>query len=255
MATNRPTEYDALERKVARLTVAVAGLALLWLVTVAWAAFYGSAIPSVLAVERLEIREPDGQLAFAFANSAHPTTGTLDGQVLLADQADERRFPNFIYFDGRGDEVGGMLLRTVEGPSGTSISRFMTFDGLDHQEVLVLGHNQSPSGSSTGLRVMEHRPGATLIGGLRDLGVEPGVTRAELQATIAAIPEDEQAERMRNLVGMMRLEIGTNLEREAGLTLHDAEGRPRVILEAPATGEPSLRFLDENGETVLRLPQ
>lgn len=251
---DRSIESGAIERRLARLTAAVAVLALLWLVTVAWA-LYRPRIPSVLTVERLEIREPDGQLAFALANSAHPTKGTLDGEVLLADQDDERRFPNFIYFDGRGDEVGGMMLRTVEGPNGTSISRFMTFDGLDHQEVLVLGHNQDSRGSSTGLRIMQHEPGATLIGGLRDLGVEPGVSRAELQAAVAAVPEEERTQRMRQLLGTMRLELGTNMEGEVGLTLHDAAGRPRIVIAAPATGEPSFRLLDENGDTVLRLPQ
>jgi hypothetical protein len=248
-------EAHALERKVARLTTAFAGLAVLWVLTVGWVALDRSALPAVVSVERLEIREPDGSLAFALANSAHPTVATMDGEVLLADQAAERRHPNFIYFDGNGDEVGGLMLRTVDGPDGPSVSRFMTFDGMDHQEVLVLGHNQGPAGSTTGLRVFQHAPGATLIGGLRDVGAEPGATRAELQAAIAAIPEDERAERMRSLLGITRLELGTSLEGEAGLTLHDAEGRPRIVLETPADGEPSLRFLDENGETVLRLPE
>lgn len=255
MPTNAPPDNSALERRVARLTMAVIGLAILWLATAAWAVFVRPRLPAVLAVERLEIREPDGQLAFALANSAYPTTGTLDGQVLLADQAEERRFPNFIYFDGNGDEVGGLLVRTVDGPDGTATSRFLTFDGLDHQEVLVLGHTQAPDGSSTSLRMMEHEPGATLIGGMRDLGIEPGVTRAEMEAAIAAIPEAERSERLRQLVGTLRLRLGIATSGEAGLTLNDAEGRPRVVIEAPASGAPSLRFLDENGQTLLRLPE
>ena len=70
MEMDRRSESSALERKVARLSVAVVALAALWVLTVAWAAFFRPAIGPVLSVERLEIREPDGSLAFAFANSA-----------------------------------------------------------------------------------------------------------------------------------------------------------------------------------------
>jgi hypothetical protein len=255
MELNSRNDVTAIERKVTRLTAAVVAMAVLWIATVAWTAFSGPSMGSVLSVERLEIREPDGSLAFAFANSARPTAGTLDGEVLLADQGEDRRHPHFIYFDGRGDEVGGLMLRTVDGPNGTSVSRFMTFDGLDHQEVMTLGHNEGPSGSTTGLRIIEHEPGVTLLDGIRGLGVEPGITRAEMEAAIAAIPEEDRGERMRMLLGTTRLELGTTIGREAGLTVNDSEGRARIVLEAPATGEPSLRFLDENGETVLRLPR
>jgi hypothetical protein len=244
---------DRLERRVARLNAAVIGLGLLWVVTLVWAA-YRSPVPPVLAVERLEIREPDGSLAFALASSAHPTPATMDGEVLLADQIEARRHPSFIYFDGRGDEVGGLMLVTRDGSAGTSVARFLTFDGHDHQETVVLGHTQGPQGTVSGLRVIGHTPGATLVGALAELGLEPGATRAELQEAIATIPEEQRASTLRRLAGATRVEVGSAINGSAGVTLRDREGRPRVILEAPATGAPSLRFLDENGDIVLTLP-
>ena len=45
----------------------------------AWLALRPSSIPDVLAVERLEIVEPDGQPAFVFANSERPAVATMDG--------------------------------------------------------------------------------------------------------------------------------------------------------------------------------
>jgi hypothetical protein len=103
--------------------------------------------------------------------------------------------------------------------------------------------------------VIDHEPGATLIGGLAELGVEPGATRAELQAAIEAIPAEERDERLRDLRGTTRVELGKTREGSAALVLHDDAGRPRIVLEAPATGDASLQVLDENGETVLRLPR
>jgi hypothetical protein len=57
----------------------------------------------------------------------------------MSDQADERRHPNFVFFDGNGDEVGGMMFREIDGAGGRSIARFLTFDGYEHQETVVLG--------------------------------------------------------------------------------------------------------------------
>jgi hypothetical protein len=255
MTLERSSGLDALERRVARLTAAVIGLSIFWLATVGWAVLRRPAMPSVLTVERLEIREPDGNLAFAFAGSAHPTAGTIDGEVLLSDQIEDRRFPHFIYFDGRGDEAGGLMLRTVDGPDGPTIARFMTFDGYKHQETITLGHRESAKGSVSGLRVISHVPGATLVGAMGELGVAPGATRAELQSALQALPPDERERILPRLTGATRVEVGTALGGNAGLTLSDAAGRPRVILEAPGDGQPSLRFLDENGETVLRVPE
>ncbi|MFW6202223.1 MAG: hypothetical protein ACOC8B_06580 [Gemmatimonadota bacterium] len=250
----RPRDENALERRVARLSAAVVGLTLLWLGTVAWAALSGPAASEVLSVERLEIREPDGELAFVLAGSGHPTAATLDGEVLLADQTEERRHPQFIYFDGRGDEVGGLMLRTVDGPEGTSVARYFAFDGHDHQEAITLGHSEGPDGSVTRLRVIDHRPGTTLVGALETLGLEPGITRAELDEAMASAPPERLERFNREIVGSTRAVLGSNIDDDASLTLHDAEGRPRVVIEAPAEGEPSLRFLDEAGEAVLRLP-
>jgi hypothetical protein len=76
-----------------------------------------------------------------------------------------------------------------------------------------------------------------------------------LEAAVSAIAAEERAKRIRMLLGTTRLVLGTAIGGEAGLTLNDSESRPRIVLETPATGEPSLRFLNESGETMLRLPR
>lgn len=252
---NRQSDERATERRLTRLTAAVIGLALLWAGTFAWIALRGPTVPSVLSVERLEVREPDGELAFVLAGSAHPTAAIMDGEVIMADQTEERRHPQFVYFDGRGDEVGGLALRTVDGPEGTRVARYLALDGHDHQEAITLGHTEGPNGSETRLRVIDHPPGATLLGAIRRLGLEPGFARAELQEAMGALSPDALERFRRELVGSTRVTLGSDRDATAALTLHDGRGLPRVVIEAPAEGEPSLRFLDTAGQTVLRLPE
>jgi hypothetical protein len=256
MSMDRPRDRHPLERRVARLTAAAIGLALLWAGTVLWTVIRNPRIPPVLAVERLEIREPDGELAFALANSARPSVGIMGGEVIMADQAEERRHPNFIFFDGNGDEVGGLMLRTTEGPDGPAVARFMTFDAHDQQETLVLGYTRNARGTTTsGLRIIDHPSGVSLLGALAKLGLEPGFTRAELEEAVAGIPAGERQSRIRELRGITRAVLGSTREGDVALTLHDGDGRPRIVLEVPLHGEAAIRVLDGDGETMLRLPR
>jgi hypothetical protein len=249
------SDNDALQRRVTRLTGLVGVLAILWIATVLWVVFRGATIPSTIVVERLEIREPDGHLAFALANSARPTVGTMDGEVIMADQAEDRRFPHFIFFDGKGDEVGGMMMRESAGEDGPNIARFMTFDGYQHQETVVLGYTHDPNGTVTGLRVIDHLSGVSLLEALAKLGLEPGFTRDDAAAAIETIPAEERQARMRELTGSTRVVVGSRRDSAAVLELNDGNGRPRIVLEVPADGQPSIRVLDVNGEAVLRLPR
>jgi hypothetical protein len=76
-----------------------------------------------------------------------------------------------------------------------------------------------------------------------------------LTAAIAAIPEAERRTRMRELFGTTRAFFGSARGGEARLELRDGRGRPRMLIEAPEEGTPSIRGLDEQGADVLRLPE
>jgi hypothetical protein len=108
-------------------------LGALWLATVAFTlprlGPVEPPIQEVIRVERLEIVEPDGTLAFVLANSHRPAPATLDGRVIMAGQEAERRTPSFIFFDGRGDEVGGMTFSTGAPGGGPVASRHISLDG------------------------------------------------------------------------------------------------------------------------------
>ncbi|HET9867610.1 MAG TPA: hypothetical protein VFQ06_09995, partial [Nitrospira sp.] len=101
-------QIEGLQRQLTRLRSLVVVFALLWLATVAWLAARAPSIPAVLSVERLEIVEPDGSPAFVMANSQRPTAATINGQVIVEAEA-RMGIPSIIFFDGKGDEVGGML--------------------------------------------------------------------------------------------------------------------------------------------------
>jgi len=211
-------------------------------------------MPSVLAVERLEVVEPDGSPALILANSQRPAAATLDDQVVMAGQEEDRKgVPSILFFDGKGDEVGGMLFGSVETSEGFRAVRHLSLDAHNQDQAVVLAHYQDPGGSRSGLTISD-RPAHSLLEAQVALGLIPGASREELNRAVAALPAEERAQRMRELFGTARAFFGVGRDGSSALTLLDGEGRPRWVLDAPRQGQPSLRLLDEDGETILRLP-
>lgn len=51
-----------------------------------------------------------------------------------------------------------------------------------------------------------------------------------------------------------RVFVGKNVERDAAVTLYDANGKARINMTVTADGAPRLDFLDENGKVTYSLP-
>ncbi|MCW8127354.1 hypothetical protein [Microbulbifer halophilus] len=247
-------QYKRVRQQLILVWAAISGLLLALLIMVIWSPARESSLPPVVTVERLEVVEPDGSPAMILANSQRPAAATIDGQLIMEGQAEERKgTPSIIFFDGKGDEVGGMLFGTRETPDGYQAGRHLSFDGYGQDQTVVLAHYQDSSGSRSGLTISD-RPSHSLLETFDQLGLEPGASREQMRAAIESIPEDRRASRTRELFGTTRAFLGSAPDGEARLELKDGQGRPRILIETPEDGEPAIRILDETGETVLQLP-
>lgn len=247
-------ERSETDARVGRLQVAVVLLALAWLATVGWIALRPHPTPTVLSVERLEVVEPDGQPAFVLANSERPQPATMDGEVIMAGQEAERSVPSVIFFDGHGDEVGGMLFSNESTDEGFSATRHLSLDGHKQDQTVVLHHYQDPSGAHAGLTVSDRPEDLSITDAMAALGLEPGHTREELNSAIEDVREEVRSDSLRKLFGVQRLFVGSDRGGDASLELRDGAGRPRIRLSVPEEGAPSIRILDEEGGTVTQLP-
>ena len=235
--------------------VALAVFGLLTMTTLAWLIVRTPRLPSVLSVERLEILEPDGKPALVLANSQRPIAATIDGQTIMSGQEEERKgIPSIIFFDGKGDEVGGMLFGVRETSNGYSVTRHLSLDGYKQDQTVVLSHYQDPRGSTSGVTI-SNRPQRSQFESFQQLGLQPGASREQLTSAIQSIPEDQRATRRRELFGTTRAFFGAVRSGEARLELRDGQGRVRIVLDAPETGDPSIRILDDKGKVALQLPK
>ena len=115
-------------------------------------------------------------------------------------------------------------------------------------------HYQDPRGSTSGPTISD-RPEHSQFDTFRQLGLQPGASREQLTKAIQAIPEEQRVSRRRELFGTTRAFFGSVRSGEARLELRDGQGRVRIVLDAPETGDPSIQILDDKGQVALRLPK
>ena len=130
-----PGGVDTLRRQMTLLWIVIVVFAFAFSGAVTWLAVTAPSAPDVVRVERLEVVEPDGSLSMVLANSQRPAVATLNRQVLMAGQEEERLgTPSITFFDGKGAEVGGLALGVREQSGSYRAMRHLALDA----------HNQRP---------------------------------------------------------------------------------------------------------------
>ena len=248
-----PGGADTLRRQVTLLWIVIVVFAFAFSGAVTWLAVTAPSAPDVVRVERLEVVEPDGSLSMVLANSQRPAVATLNRQVLMAGQEEERLgTPSITFFDGKGTEVGGLALGVREQSGSYRAMRHLSLDAHNQDQAVVLMHYQDPGGSTSGLSITD-RPDHSLVDAFAELGVSAGASREQLQAALESLPEEGREARLQELFGTPRAFLGS-ARGEASLELRDGDGRPRIVIEVPDDGEPAIRILGEDGAILLRLP-
>lgn len=233
-----------LEREVRSLKIYAAVLTLLC------AAFMLSAFASQsrrqrfeeIEVERINVVEKDGRLRLVISNSERQTPVVVDGQTIGKGSG---RSPGLVFFNAKGDEVGGLLFN---GNTGEGQQLSLTLDKFRSDQTVALQHRESRDG--------DYFAGLTL----NDVNY-PTVDYVAKMEAVKRLPDEaarnaalkEMSERGDFLVN--RLMVARGRDRSAFLTLADARGRPRLKISVAADGTPRIAFLDEAGKVTHSLPE
>lgn len=204
-----------------------------------------------LTAERVDIIEPDGELAIALSNSRTSAKVRFENQILHG--ASNRDTPNIIFFDGKGSEVGGLAFANPDqDASPFQAIRHLAFDGYQQDEVITLSHFVKNGKSRKGVYIYD-RPDISIMDALEESGVSPEDTPDILGQKLDQFKE-ENPERHNELWGNpRRVAVQTNEENDAELLLGDAEGNIRLRFVVKPDGDSFIEFLDEEGNVVKRL--
>ncbi len=192
-------------------------------------------------VERINVVEKDGRLKLVVSNAARQHPGVVDGKIIPRESG---RPAGMIFFNERGDEIGGL---TFDGNTGEGQYSSLTFDKFRGDQTIALQHLENGSG--------DYFAGLTF----NDENLTTPERLAKLDA-VKRLPNEaaqraaraEMRDRGEFLVN--RLALGKGRSKSAFISLSDAKGRERIQISVSADGTPKINFLDEAGKVTYSLP-
>ena len=193
-------------------------------------------------VERLNIRESNGQLVMVAANSKLMPDPIVNGKAWKTE-----RPAGLLFYNGLGDENGGLIYGAVQGKNGQyGAYQGLSFDKYKQAQAMALVYNDHSGKYRTGLQIWD-RPETPL---------DEILTR---QDEIAKMPVGDASAAAKKELGEKnfsptRLYVGKNDNRESEITLYDAAGKARIKMIVTPDGTPRLDFLNADGKPIYSLP-
>ncbi len=193
------------------------------------------AMPSVLDVQRVNVREPDGTLRMVLSGAA-----TEPGIIVAGREQSHpgRRSAGILFYNDEGTENGGLIFDGRQDGDGTRHSGgSLTFDRYKQDQVVQLVAQEDGNDRHAGLVVNDH-PDAVM-----DFGA---IERAR------NLPQPEQAAAFKaaHAATTQRVFVGRTNDGSSEIQLRDKTGANRLILGVDAAGRATIVFLDRSGRTL-----
>jgi hypothetical protein len=193
-------------------------------------------------VERINIVEKDGKLKMVISNAERQHPGIIDGKMLS-----RKRPPGMLFFNEKGDEVGGLSFNGDLKDGKGNASALLAFDRFRQDQTVAIQYGENNGQYYAGLRVWD-RP-ETSLGPVID-------KLAEIEKMKDGPEKTAAMQKLREMAGgaAERVMVGRDREQAAVVRLSDTKGKPRIKLSVDLAGSPKLEFLDEAGKVTYSLP-
>lgn len=192
-----------------------------------------------LTAHRINIVEPNGQLALVISDNANQHPGRINGK----DLKPRERGAGMIFFNTDGDECGGLVYEGTKKEADMVLS----VDQYKNDQIMQLQYQQD-SGSgltrSYGFKLWDHSDSFTLA-----KEVDYFDSLQNLHDT-AAFRRGEDTLIKQHLMGTERLFLGRTAEGNTGLFLRDDKGIPRLRICVSKDNKPLIQVLDDEGQPI-----
>jgi hypothetical protein len=194
-------------------------------------------------VHRINVYEPDGTLRMVISNKAR-----FPGLII---RGKEYRHPRpqagMLFFNDEGTENGGLIFSGHKDKDGKIIDSggSLTFDQYEQDQIVQIEGSYDSNDHFAGLSVFD-RPDRPIE---KDLQESP-----RIESMSPAEREKLMAQRAKsNYYGAARIKVARTDDGAAGISLRDAQGRPRIVMQVSKEGLSSLKFLDADGKVLNEL--
>lgn len=202
-----------------------------------------------ISTERLRILNPDGKHALVIAGQGLLPGPTFEGREYPQELSGGRtRASGMIFFNERGDEVGGLTYSGDLQGDGYRAGGGITFDQFRQDQVVSLQYSDDGTRRSAGVQVWDR---STEIGLDRILELADARSRATGAArdSIDAIIQGLASQGL----AASRVFLGSQ-NRNAMLVLRDAQSRPRMRLVVDSANVARMEMLDSAGVVTRTWP-
>ena len=154
-----------------------------------------------------------------------------------------------LFYNARGDEVGGLTFRGQEAGGSHSAGSILAFDQFRQDQVVSVQYSDQNNRRSAGVSVWDR---STTI------PISELVELVQASRGSAGAGRDTAVSRLQRLqaegtLGAQRLFLGSQ-NRTAALRINDTLGRTRIRLFVDSLNVARLEFLDERGRVVHTVP-
>jgi hypothetical protein len=206
-----------------------------------------------LNVERINIIGSSGKPVLVLSNRERMPGPSMDGKTYPRSVSEGRELlSGMLFFNDRGDEVGGLLFNGFKKGAGESdygALGHLSFDQWRQNQVLALQYNDHGNRRRAGLAVWDRPTNISMAEELdRALKMQSATDpeRAVLRQQIAEA-------RAKGAYGAQRVFIGSE-DQAAQVQLSDTNGRVRARMYVGRDNQPHLDFLREDGSVEATYP-
>jgi hypothetical protein len=203
----------------------------------------------VIDAERINILHADGTLALAISGQGRLPGPTFEGREYPQEYSGGRTTASgMIFFNERGDEVGGLTYQGQLEGDGYRASGGLTFDQFRQDQVVSLQYSDNGSRRSAGVNVWDRSTEITIAEILEIVDARAqatGAQRDSIERVIAGMGE-------RGLAAH-RIFLGSQ-NRTATLLIRDTRSRPRIRMYVDSVDVARLEFMDSTGAVIRTLP-
>jgi hypothetical protein len=203
-----------------------------------------------LEVERIDILNEGGTPALSLAGQGRLPGPTFGGTEYPQELSGGRTTAaGMIFFNERGDEVGGLTYQGDVTEDGYRASGGVTFDQFRQDQVVSLRYSDNGTRRSAGVDVWDRSTEVAIEDLLPLLMARREATGAQ-RDSIEAVLQSMAGEGLAAHRIFLGSQNGTAL-----LMLRDAQSRTRLRILVDSLDTPRLEFLDESGEVFYSIPQ
>ncbi len=197
-----------------------------------------------LDVQRLNIVEKDGTVKMTLFNSDNIPAGIMDGQVVLPGHREGLNISGMIFYNGEGDECGGLVFGSEKKDNGEYESDLsLTFDQYKQDQLVQLAVSEHNGEREYGLNIFD-RPDTPLP--------EFVSLMMDVQKMQDGPEKDKRLETLQG--GHRRIFLGKGLNGDVSVRLSDRTGQERIRMVIDEDDTPRIAFLDAHGDVVYSLP-